>query len=77
MSTPDPRLGMDARRTTLSTAPTAEVALEIGYQSVAETLFRHDPPTPGELESAIDAVEDALMVSGADPILTRGWGLTA
>jgi len=24
-------------------------------------FFQHDPPTPGELESAIDAVEDALI----------------
>jgi hypothetical protein len=24
-------------------------------------FFQHDPPTPGELESAIGAVEDALM----------------
>ena len=41
------------------------VTLEIGYRSVAETCFRHDPPTPGELELAIDAVEDALMSARA------------
>ena len=65
MSTPATRLHMDARRTTLTTEPAASVALEMGYQSVAETFFRHDPPMPGELESAIDAVEDALMSARA------------
>jgi hypothetical protein len=65
MSTPATRLQMDARRTTLTTEPTSGVVVEIGYRGVAETFFRHEPPTPGELESAIDAVEDALMGSGA------------
>jgi len=65
MNTLATRLQMDARRTTLTTEPTAALAVEIGYRSVAETFFRHDPPTPGELESAIDAVEDALMGSRA------------
>jgi hypothetical protein len=32
---------------------------------VAETFFRHEPPAPGELESAIDGVEVALMGSRA------------
>jgi hypothetical protein len=31
-------------------------------------FFPHDPPTPGELESAIDAVEDALMDSRAQRV---------
>jgi exopolyphosphatase/pppGpp-phosphohydrolase len=52
---------MDARRTTLTTESAMSVTLETGYRSVAETFFRHAPPTPGELELAIDAVEDALM----------------
>jgi len=69
MSTPATRLRMQAQRTML-TAESASVVLEIGHQSVAERFFRHDPPAPGELESAIDAVEDALMsarVPRADP----------
>jgi len=61
MSTPATRLRMDARRTTLTTESDVSVTLEMGYRSVAETFFRHDPPRPGELELAIDAVEDALM----------------
>lgn len=65
MSTPATRLQMDAQRTTLTAEPAAALAVEIGYASVAEKFFRHDPPTPGELESAIDAVEDALMASRA------------
>jgi len=68
MSTPATRLQMDARKTTLTTEPTAGLVVEIGYRSVAETFFRHDPPTPGELESAIDAVEDALMAARAQRV---------
>jgi exopolyphosphatase/pppGpp-phosphohydrolase len=60
------RLNMDARQTTLTTTdPAMSVMLGLGYLSVAETFFRHDPPTPGELERAIDAVEDALMSARA------------
>jgi len=68
MSTPVTRLQMDARRTTLTSEPAAGLVIEISYRSVAETFFRHDPPTPGELESAIDAVEDALMSSHAQRV---------
>ena len=32
--------------------------------ALAEELFRHDPPTPHEIEQAIDRVEDALATSG-------------
>jgi hypothetical protein len=65
MNVPATRLQMDARRTTLTTEPAAALVVAIGYGSVAEKFFRHDPPTPGELESAIDAVEHALMDSRA------------
>jgi exopolyphosphatase/pppGpp-phosphohydrolase len=68
MSAPATRLQMDARRITLTTEPAAALAVEIGYGSVAEKFFRHDPPTAGELESAIDAVEDALMGSRAQRV---------
>jgi len=65
MTAPATRLRVDARRTTLTTEPASSVSLELGYQSVAETFFRHDPPTPSELELAIEAIEDALMSARA------------
>jgi len=65
MDTPTTRLELDPRRTTLRVEPAAGLAVEIGYRSVREQFFRHDPPTSGELESAIDAIEDALMASPA------------
>jgi hypothetical protein len=34
--------------------------LQVGPQGLADTELRHDPPTPAELERAIDRVEDAL-----------------
>lgn len=65
MDAPATRLQMDPQRTTLAIEPAAGLAVEIGYRSVREGFFRHDPPTPRELESAIDAIEDALMASPA------------
>ena len=56
MSMPATRLQMAAQRTTLTAEPAAALAVEIGYGSVAEKFFRHDPPTPGELESAIHEI---------------------
>lgn len=35
--------------------------LALGSAAIAERFFHHDPPTPHEFESAIDAVEDELM----------------
>lgn len=35
--------------------------LPIGACRIAEELFRHDPPRPAELETAIDVVEDQVM----------------
>ena len=68
MNAPVTRLQMDARRSTLTTQPAVALPVAISYVSVAETFFRHDPPSLGELESAIDAVEDALMNSGAQRV---------
>ena len=65
IDTPTTRLQLDPQRTTLTIEPTAGVVVEIGYRSVRERFFKHNPPAPGELESAIDAIEDALMVSPA------------
>ncbi len=62
MSSHATRLRMEPLHTTLTTGSAEPpVRMDIGYQGVAERFLRHDPPTPGELESAIDAVEDALM----------------
>lgn len=57
------RLRLEAHRTTLSAPGAAEVAVVAGVDDLASTVFRHDPPTPAELEQAIDIVEDALMAT--------------
>jgi phospholipase/carboxylesterase len=62
------------------------VTLPIGMVGLARDALRHDPPTPAELERAIDLVEDALMLSRlahgargdlvtADPVLLALPGL--
>jgi exopolyphosphatase/pppGpp-phosphohydrolase len=35
--------------------------LEIGSEQVANTFFMHQPPTPGEVENAIQTIEDEVM----------------
>jgi len=65
MDMPTTRLELDPQRTTLTVESAAGLVVEVGYLSVRERFFRHDPPTPSELESAIDAIEDALMASHA------------
>ncbi|MBX3637981.1 MAG: hypothetical protein KF683_21630 [Rubrivivax sp.] len=39
------------------------VTLPVGLRDLAEDVLRHEPPTPAELERAIDLVEDALAGS--------------
>jgi hypothetical protein len=51
-------------RTALVASADFEVVVPVGAGAIAETLFRHDPPMPGEIERAIDAVEDALASTG-------------
>lgn len=34
--------------------------LDIGVASIASTFFKHEPPTPLELENAIDVIEEKL-----------------
>jgi exopolyphosphatase/pppGpp-phosphohydrolase len=51
------------------------VTLQVGPQGLADAVLRHDPPTPAELERAIDLVEDALAglhlkVAGDDRLVT-------
>ncbi|MDH5540563.1 MAG: hypothetical protein OEY03_14270, partial [Rhizobacter sp.] len=57
------RLQLDAHRTTLAADPAPEVVLPVGPSDIADGLFHHDPPTPLEMEQAIDVVEDALTGS--------------
>jgi exopolyphosphatase/pppGpp-phosphohydrolase len=57
------RLRLDPHRTTLSVPGAAEVVLGVGIDHLASAVFRHAPPTPAELEQAIDIVEDALMAT--------------
>jgi hypothetical protein len=51
-------------RTTLAEGAAPEGVVAVGARGLAEELFRHDPPTPHEIEQAIDRVEDALAASG-------------
>lgn len=41
--------------------PTVLLTLAIGARRTGTGEFRHDPPTPGEMELAIMTVEDAVM----------------
>ena len=57
------RLRLDARRTTLTAESAPEVVLAVGARDIAGRFFRHAPPTPFELEQAIDIVEEAITGS--------------
>ena len=50
-------------QTTLSSAG-AKVVVPVGAYAIAQRLFRHDPPLSGEIEQAIDVVEEALDSTG-------------
>lgn len=52
-------LQIDPERTVLASA-TKTTVLEIGVQTVAR-FFRQMPPTPEEIEAAINVVEDEIM----------------
>lgn len=52
-----------ARSTLLEFDGQQTVTLPVGLRDLAEDVLRHDPPTPAELERAIDVVEDALTGS--------------
>jgi len=41
-------------------SPDSTISLAIGYGRTAATYFKHEPPTPVELEAAIQAVEDEV-----------------
>jgi len=40
--------------------PSGVLSLDIGSRKTAVALFHHQPPTPGELENAIQIVEDEV-----------------
>jgi exopolyphosphatase/pppGpp-phosphohydrolase len=54
-------------------APGAVFKLPIGSRKTAAEYFQHNPPTPGEIENAIVAVEDA--VANARTIISGGTRL--
>lgn len=47
--------------------------LEIGSIKTAQEFFRHNPPTPGEVEEAIQTVEDEVMT--LSQLLSEGSAL--
>lgn len=63
MSPARARLELQARSTRLVFADAETVTLPVGTRDLADDVLRHDPPTPAELERAIDVVEDALTGS--------------
>ena len=63
-SAPVTRARFDDDRTVLSDGVSTHVALRVAAINIATHLFLHDPPTPGEIEQAIDLVEDALAATG-------------
>lgn len=86
MTAPPVRLRLLARSTLLEFDSAETVTLPVGLRDLAEDVLRHEPPTPSELERAIDVVEDALsgsrLVQGArgelvtaEPVLLRLPGL--
>lgn len=56
-------LQLQGRSTLLKFDGGETVRLAVGPRDLAEDVLRHEPPTPAELERAIDVVEDALTGS--------------
>jgi hypothetical protein len=63
-------LQFDADRVTLD-LDGSSAELPFSPASLASTLLHHDPPTPNELEHAIEVIEDALMATRL-PAADRG-----
>jgi len=70
------RLTFESGSTRLEMGSGEQVELAVGPQGLAAQVLLHDPPTPLELEQAIDLIEDALMASKI-PHATRADLLTA
>lgn len=54
------KLRLEERATLLEFEDGRTFTLHVGPQGLADTVLQHDPPTPAELERAIDLAEDAL-----------------
>ena len=63
MSLPSVRLQLQEQSARLEFDDGRIVALPVGPINLASSVLRHDPPTPVELERAIDFVENALAES--------------
>lgn len=50
-------------QTTVLVAEGFTVTVPVGPRGIAESTLHHDPSTPGELERAIDVIEDALAAT--------------
>jgi exopolyphosphatase/pppGpp-phosphohydrolase len=70
------RLRFQAQITTLDFEGSKRVTLPVGPRGLADAVLLHDPPTPAELEWAIDVIEDALTASRL-PQAERGELVTA
>ena len=60
-------LALLAQKTMLSAPQGDNVSFDVSPQTLATTCFRHEPPTPVELEHAIELIENALMDTGYRP----------
>lgn len=60
MTAPAVHLRLQPRSTRLEFGDGRTFTLAVGPRGLADDVLRHDPPTPAELERAIDLVEDAL-----------------
>lgn len=80
------RLRLQAQTTALEFGDGRIVTLTVGPRGLVEAVLRHDPPTPVELERAIDLIEDAVAgsrvadadrgdLATADPLLRALPGL--
>ena len=72
------KLCLQARSTLLEFEDRRPITLEIGPQGLVDAVLRHDPPTPAELECAIDLIEDALTglhleSAAGDRLVTADW----
>ena len=63
MSRPRVRLGVQPQLTTLDFEGSKRITLPVGPRGMADAVLLHDPPTPAEVERAIDVIEDALTAS--------------
>lgn len=52
-----------SRNTILEFADGPVVTLPVGVGDLMRDVLRHQPPTPSELERAIDLIEDALLAT--------------